>query len=301
MHQNFQAFQQLIQPVLDELEAERRKILLKLLYAMAGGSLLGGVIFQALTPTLLGAGIAVAVVYLWLILPYYKKIKHQLIGRLVKFVSTDLDYAADAGVGEDAYRYSRLFPRRYDLFHQEDLITGMVGQTRLTVSEIHSQYRTKGAKGNQAWHTIFRGLFYILDFPKSFRDSTFVIPDNTHWLGGVGDFLQGLDGRGELVKLEDPEFERVFAVHSSNQVEARYLLSTSMMERILRLSQRGAVSLAFVDGHLYVALSSHKNLFELGHNLLKPIDGRDLAEQLANLHQVLAIVDELDLNTRIWQ
>jgi Protein of unknown function (DUF3137) len=84
-------------------------------------------------------------------------------------------------------------------------------------------------------------------------------------------------------------------------VEARYLLSTSMMERILRLSQRGAVSLAFVEGHLYVALSSHKNLFELGNNLLEPMDGRGLAEQLANLHQVLAIVDELDLNTRIWQ
>jgi hypothetical protein len=301
MHQNFQAFQQLIQPVLDELEAERRKILLKLLYAMAGGSLLGGVIFQALTPTLLGAGIAVAVVYLWLILPYYKKIKHQLIGRLVKFVSTDLDYAADAGVGEEAYCYSRLFPRRYDRFHQEDLITGIVGQTRLTVSEIHSEYHISGGKGSQAWKTIFRGLFYILDFPKSFRGSTFVIPDSTHWLGGVGDFLQGFDGRGELIKLEDPEFERVFAVQSSDQVEARYLLSTSMMERILRLSQRGAVSLAFVEGHLYVALSSHKNLFELGNNLLEPMDGRGLAEQLANLHQVLAIVDELDLNTRIWQ
>ena len=42
-----------------------------------------------------------------------------------------------------------------------------------------------------------------------------------------------MSSHGELVKLEDPEFEKSFVVYSGNQTEARYILSTSLMRRIL--------------------------------------------------------------------
>jgi Protein of unknown function (DUF3137) len=305
MTQDFQAFYPTIQPLLNQLEAERKQVLLKTLYIVIGGGWLTGLLAlllrQGLTVGISGAVVGAVIAYGFLILPYRRKHKRQLMERLVKFVNLNLFYDADMGVGQDAYMSSRLFPRRYDRLHQEDLISGMVGKTWLTVAEIHSEYCSQNSKGNRQWHTIFQGLFYILDFPKSFRGSTFVMPDHNSWLGGFGDFIQRFDGRGDLVKLEDPDFERAFVVHSTDQVEARYLLSTSMMQRILRLSARGQVSLAFTGGNLYVALASERNRFEPHFNLFKPINGLGLADQLDELHEVLSIVDELDLNKRIWK
>lgn len=306
MHEDLQALTQRIQPLLAQLERERQQILKNSGILIAIASLAGGILallFGKFQLFLLGGGLLLGIIIaavVW-VRPYRRKLKRQLIEQVVKFVSSDLHYDPESGVGESAYVGSRLFPRRYDRFNQEDLIAGKVGQTRLTVCEIHSEYSTKDSKGNRNWHTIFRGLFYILDFPKSFRGTTIITPDGTSWLGGMGDFLQGFDSRGELVKLEDPEFERIFAVHSSDQIEARYLLSTSLMERILRLRTRGTVSLAFIGGNLYVAIASDHNLFEPSINLFQPVDGRDLAEHLSTLSQVLSIVDALDLNTRIWQ
>ena len=40
----------------------------------------------------------------------------------------------------------------------------------------------------------------------------------------------------EEVKLEDPEFNNIFDIFSDNQVEARYLLTTSFMERLKNIS-----------------------------------------------------------------
>ena len=37
------------------------------------------------------------------------------------------------------------------------------------------------------------------------------------------------------MKLENPDFEKTFDVYSTDQIEARYLLSPSMMERLLAL------------------------------------------------------------------
>ena len=76
--------------------------------------------------------------------------------------------------------------------------------------------------------------------------------------------LQGMSSRGELVRLEDPEFKKECCVYSDDQVEARYILSTSLMKRILEFKQkwRTKVSLSFRDSKVYIAIRMNKNLFE---------------------------------------
>ncbi len=86
-------------------------------------------------------------------------------------------------------------------------------------------------------------MFILLDMNKNFSGKTIVKRDT----GIIGNwftkkFRRKLDSyasRSKLlksVKLEDPIFEKKFEVYSSDQVEARYLLTTSFMERILELS-----------------------------------------------------------------
>ncbi len=40
---------------------------------------------------------------------------------------------------------------------------------------------------------------------------------------------------GELIKLENPEFEKIFSVYGSSQQEARYVLTPTMMEAIVNV------------------------------------------------------------------
>jgi hypothetical protein len=41
------------------------------------------------------------------------------------------------------------------------------------------------------------------------------------------------------VKLEDVEFERIYEVYSTDQIAARALPHPALMERLLKLGQRG--------------------------------------------------------------
>ena len=60
--------------------------------------------------------------------------------------------------------------------------------------------------------------------------------------GFLGTKLQKMNkGRGDLVKLENPEFESEFAVYSGDQIESRYILSSSLMERILSFKKQSAL------------------------------------------------------------
>ncbi|MBK9503985.1 MAG: DUF3137 domain-containing protein [Bacteroidetes bacterium] len=45
-------------------------------------------------------------------------------------------------------------------------------------------------------------------------------------------------GRPDVVRLEDVEFEKQFVVYSSDEVEARYILSTSFMEQIMAFKRK---------------------------------------------------------------
>ena len=41
--------------------------------------------------------------------------------------------------------------------------------------------------------------------------------------------------RQKLIKMDNPEFEKEFVVYSDNPIKARYILTHSLMQRILKL------------------------------------------------------------------
>lgn len=299
-----------LRPALASLEAERRQVMNRIL--LYGASLLAGlVLLIVLIPGLrsfdgvwffavVGLG-GIAAIIGGQTRAYRRRFKREVVAKLVQALSPDLRYEPEMGIGYGEYRASQLFTRTPDRYREEDLVMGKVGQTRLKVSEVHSEYKTestdsKGRRSTQ-WHTIFRGLFFILDFPKPFKGTTLVLPDQGE---GIFNWLEQLSARGQLVKLEDPEFERMFVVYGSDQVEARYLLSTSLMQRIVEFRKefKNPIYLSFTGGNLFMALSMRRDLFE--PRVFRPTRPEDLMEYLSDLRFALSVVDELNLNTRIW-
>ena len=106
----------------------------------------------------------------------------------------------------------------------------------------------------------------------------------------------------EIIKLEDPVFEREFMVIGEDQVESRYVLSTSLMQRMMdyktKLSKK--TSFSFVDNRLYVAIPYNRDMFE--PRVLETLLDPDFIKYNYDYFKLFAdIVNDLDLNTRIWK
>ncbi len=236
--------------------------------------------------------------------------KSTLVRELVRALAPGLDYFPAQGISSEEFLRTQLFTTRPDLYRTEDLLTGRIGECPVAIAEIHAQERRtrQDSKGNSETYyvTIFQGLLMSADFPKQFHGVTRILPDNEKSLfAGIGKAMEGFFpfGSKDLVRLEDPEFETHFQVYSSDQIEARYLLSTSLMRRILDLRQAWggcALRISFVDSSIHVAIPHKANFFEpnLQESLLEP--SGEFQRIASEVRSCLELVEQLNLETRIW-
>jgi hypothetical protein len=254
--------------------------------------------------------VSVILLIVKIILPtsrFKKEFKLLAIGAIVKAMEPGMTFSPERGVPQSQFVRSELF-QRPDRYNCEDGLQGKIGDTAVLISEVHAEekHTRTDSKGNTQTHytTIFDGVFMIADFHKHFNGTTRVLPDTAEKIfGGLGKMLQGFRPfmSQDLVYLEDPEFEGEFVVYGTDQIEARYILSTSMLRRILDLKRkwRNEVRLSFIDSNVFVAISHKGNLLEpdLGRSALsRELVGRIVAE----LSVCFGLVNDLNLNTRIW-
>ena len=239
--------------------------------------------------------------------------KRNIIEKIIDFLDDHqtLNYASNLLLEDKrqtilGFTRSQIFrPELYepDNLEQEDCVYGNIGNTdiffaEIFVEEVRSSYLNEfEVKESIGRSKIFHGLFFEAKFSKNFISRTFVLPNNfqtklTSWNSW----------RGEEINLEDPEFNRRFQVYSDNQIEARYLLSTSLMSRLVEFSYKAKrkVYLSFVDGFMYIAIPYRHRLFE--PKLFKSMKSfSPLKEYFLDLQLMIGIVGDLNLNCRIWK
>jgi hypothetical protein len=237
---------------------------------------------------------------------FYTDFKEKVIHAVIRFISPGLEYSAKNFIGLDTFQRSRIFTRRVDRYGGDDMVEGKIDKTQIWFSEIHAEYKqtTTDSKGRTktSYHKIFKGLFFIADFNKHFTTSTIVLP-NRLGKGGFAKFFNKINlARPEkFISLEDPDFNKHFVVYGEDQIEARYILSTSLMQRITEFKKKHKNSLyiSFVNSFLYIGLSYNKNLFEPSY--FKKLTRFEIVkEYFEDIQLAVSIVEELNLNTRIW-
>lgn len=237
---------------------------------------------------------------------YRLNFKTKIIAKITGFVDESLTYLPEGSVSRDEFVKSAIFQKSCNSFKGEDHIQGKMGKTAIEFSEVVARHKTTTGTGSNRktnYVTIFKGIFFVADFNKHFKTRILVLPDTAEkLLGKLGQKFQSMSfTRGELIKLEDPEFEKEFCVYGDDQVESRYILSTSLMRRILEFKKKWdtKIYLSFVDSKVYIAISLKKNLFET--RLFKTIvDYSFIEENVKYLILLTSIVEDLNLNTRIW-
>lgn len=229
--------------------------------------------------------------------------KGRVVRALVAFASDGaLVYDPFKGLAESVFRAPRL-SGSYDRYSSEDFISGRVEQTALAFAEVHTEEKVKTKNGHY-WRTVFKGRMVIADFNKHFTNAVFVLPDRMQ--GVLGSFAQTLQKltavRAPLVKLEDPEFEKYFAVYSHDQIEARYILTPDMMQRLSRLRafHGDGFCCAFLGGSLYLLIPSSRDLFEAPSFFATFHDKAHHRQICRDVEEIIALIHALNLNTRIW-
>lgn len=311
-----------LQIVLQELELDRKKTLSKRLEAFAviaagAAILIIGFLFNfILLHPLAYVIIALAVMILGGVFysnshkkfqVYRNAFKKKVIGAALSSIDQSLVIEPEYGIGEQEFIDSQLFTRDPDRYSTEDFVSGKAGNTDFYFAEVNAEYKTvttdnKGRR-TETWHEILKGIIFTADFNKNFQGVTVIRPkDIGSRLGSwIAKAVPIFSSHNQLVELENLEFDKTFITHSTDQVEARYILTPAMMDKLCQLNSKSnyTISLSFIGTRVYIAFPLREDYFE--PPLFKSILSPSFLERDVNLVRFMYdIIKELDLNTRIW-
>lgn len=303
-----------LSPTLKKLELQRKKLKDKLLIYGTFYTLIALVIFlliSSFTQASSDLFAFFAFAYFGLATFFYKLLtqeyktdfKNKIIEPLIHAIDEKLSYISEMHISENYFIKSELFGS-YDRFGGNDYVKGVIDSVPLEFSELHVQKKHKDSKGRESWSTVFHGLFIVCEFNKIFQGKTVVLPDTAQNLFGdfIGSWLQSNNlGRDELVKMDDTAFEKEFVVYSTDQIEARYILSHSLMQRLLSFKKKSKHPLyvSFIGDSIHMAINYNKELFEA--SVFRSLLNYKIAtEYVTTLHLAISIVEELKLNQKLW-
>ena len=241
--------------------------------------------------------ICAVVAYVYSSIEAYKgSIKGEIFPRIISFLG-DYSFDAEPQIEMEKFANSQILPS-YDRVTNEDLTKGVYKNVSIEFFETELEKRVRTSK-TYRYKTVFDGVVICLSVKKSFEGQTIVLRDK----GLIGNFLKQKFGTNlEKAGLEDPKFEKIFEVFTDDQVEARYLLTTSFMERLLELNDvfgGKGVQCSFNKETLLIMIPSSKDLFEAGSIFKREDFVDDAKDLLKEMNLIFSVVDILKLDQDI--
>lgn len=221
-----------------------------------------------------------------------KDFKGKIMPEILSFLCSDYEYISKQKISKTVFEKSLLFPREVYAVRGEDYMKFWIDDASIMFCE-------SMVYGLPPTSVQFSGIFISATFNKYFKSKTFVFPEaNTPFWRKI---KYKTFGKKNIVKLEDPEFEKEFIVLGENQVESRYILTPSLMARILDYKRKlnCELSFSFVENRLYCIIPNYKDLFE--PRLKESFLNYDfILESYQPVLLYTSLIEDLNLNTFIW-
>lgn len=100
------------------------------------------------------------------------------------------------------------------------------------------------------------------------------------------------------VNLEDVIFSKKWKVYAEDQVEARYVLTPALMERMLavkKLFHGNRLDFSFWGNNLLIAVHTNKDMFETTSLFKSALDYRKVQEVICQLYSVFSVIEVLKI------
>ncbi len=270
--------------IIDEFEA-KRKACLRTWYIWLGviAILLLGCEYWIYVSDLKGKGLyaippffaifGVVISFFFSTADFKSSYKTSIIQPIIASYQKDMTYEPDRYIEESKYSASELFHKKVERYQGEDYISGTRNGLRFELSELHTEYQTSSSSGSSSgtrrnWHTIFKGIFCIVELSEKLdlTEPVLVLPttlENMVEQWGVT-LEKAAYRRTKPVAMQDPAFEKKFWVYTDDKDAARKLLTSDLRKCILEYEQKvdNQLHLSFTESNVYIAISSFKNYFE---------------------------------------
>ena len=215
------------------------------------------------------------------------KFKRKVIRSIIE--SCGLTYHP-GGFVENDYLYM-IYDFDIDKYSGSDLIFGQIEGVRVKFSDVEAISIKEDWQGNKTHRVLFAGLLFVADFPKRLKAVTQIC-------SGTDDFK---DYGGKRARMDDAEFERYFRVYATDQIEARYALTPSLMEslKLLKMRFHRPINIVLTGDKICMAIRTGRDNFE--PDLRRPLVGKGANRFYKDeIGGFLRIVEELRLNRKIW-
>ena len=142
-----------------------------------------------------------------------------------------------------------------------------------------------------------RGLIVEIDMPKNFEGTT-VIYEKAKTNKTVD--KKALTKGFSKTEFEDIEFNKLYSTYTTNQVEARYVLTTSVIERLKNIKFKFSANylrFIFKNNKITIFISSSSDLFQMAKRN-KKTDLTVFNNMFEEIYSVLSLIEELKLNSK---
>ena len=235
----------------------------------------------------------ISLVLTWCYVPihrYKSDVKKTIFPHIFSFFGDDFHYDPEAPTKIGNLTPSGILPRYHEAI-LEDSIQG--SHQNVTLDIVWAHLKQKRGKSTS---TVFKGLFVCLSMNKRFLGKTIVKQDL-----GLMNWADKPSEELEKVNLEDPRFEADFEVYASNQIEARYLLTPSFMERLQGLSDlfgKTNIQASFYNQNLLLMIPLKKRYFSTGSIFQPATFTEEIQSILEEMNLIFKIIEELKLHEK---
>ncbi|SHG03214.1 DUF3137 domain-containing protein [Pedobacter caeni] len=235
---------------------------------------------------------------------FKKAHKEKLMIPLLKVIDESITLKPESGISKGDFIDSMLYSIYPDYYGSSDYVQGKIDKTEFYFSEVAAAYDLDPKQKKKAAAPIFKGIVFRADFNKNFKGTTILSADhsrklivrNGHYRGATGVYIPT-----EKIEMENTAFNELFNIRSTDAIEARYLLTPLMMEKLVQLNtgSGGTIGVAFTKNTIYISFPMFFYFFEpqMSKNLLDP---KTLHRDLSVVRLMCNVIKELGLNTRIW-
>jgi len=235
------------------------------------------------------------VLYWWVTKPrreYTKAYKQEILPALAKLFG-NFSYELWGKIPMSLLDSSKIIPG-HDIYKSEDLFSGQYMGVDIQFAEMHLERRHRNGKRTD-YVTVFKGLAVLLNM-KSKRFYGHTVMDYNK--GKIGEWFKERTLDLKRANLVDPVFEERFDVYTNDQVEARYLIDPSMIERLNAVYEKydgHKMAAAFYDSKMLILISSNHNYFEPAQLEVPATDPRSVLSMKKEIGEILSLVERLSL------
>ena len=225
---------------------------------------------------------------------YKQKVKPQIMPDFANFFGSFM-YQYEGKIDDIILFQSNLFGK-YNQSIGDDFFTGIYEGVKISIAEEKLKLLKKDFRDFDVSKNVFEGVCILFEMNKNFKGKTVVLKDKK--LFNAFNKISGLQN----VKLEDMRFEKYFEVYSDDQIEARYLLTTGFMERMLKLRdlyEGKSIQFCFNQNTLLLAIPTKQNMFEANSFFRSNINKKKIDIVFNQFYTIFSIVKLLKLNQKI--